>query len=195
MDQFGEGVREVRRVAAALTTIGVRYALGGSMASSLLGTPRFTRDADLTIDPFPGREQALANLFGPEYYLNVATIAEANRSLRSFNIINTTNGFKVDVFVRKDRGFDRSALDRRIEIKLLDAPDEPLYVLAAEDVVLFKLEWYRLGDEISDRQWNDILGLLKVRRDDLDVQYLRHWAGELRVDDLLDRALQEAAEP
>ncbi|HEX5442832.1 MAG TPA: hypothetical protein VFW87_03340 [Pirellulales bacterium] len=66
--------------------------------------------------------------------------------------------------------------------------------MAAEGVILFKLEWYRLGDEISDRQWNDILGLLKVRRDDLDRQYLRHWAGELGLDDLLDSALREAAE-
>lgn len=194
MDQQAEDLREVSQVGATLEQVGIRYALGGSMASSLHGVPRFTQDADLTIEPFPGREAELASHFGPDYYVSVPAMVEANRSHRSFNVINKKTGLKIDLFVRKDRPFDRSALDRR---KITDLPGEsqPVYVLAAEDVLLFKLEWYRLGDEISDRQWNDILGILKVRRDDLDQQYLRHWASELRVDDLLDRALQDAAEP
>ena len=57
------------------------------------------------------------------------------------------------------------------------------------DTVLRKLEWYRLGREVSDRQWNDILGVIRTQGDRLDFDYLRHWASELGVADLLERAL------
>lgn len=188
-----EELREVRRVAAALTSIGANYALGGSMASSLLGSPRFTQDADLTVEPFPGREQQLAAHFGPEYYLSVPAMVEANRTHRAFNIINIATGFKIDLFVRRDRPFEHSALMRGILTSLPDAPGEPIRVLTAEDILLFKLEWYRLGDEVSDRQWNDILGILKVRGQQLDLEYVRRFAGELAVTDLLERAFDDAA--
>ena len=62
----------------------------------------------------------------------------------------------------------------------------------AEDIILAKLEWYRLGNEISDRQWRDILGVLKVQAGRLDVDYLHKWAAELNVADLLQRALKES---
>ena len=65
------------------------------------------------------------------------------------------------------------------------------YVASAEDIILAKLEWYRLGGEVSDRQWRDILGVLKVQAGRVDLDYLRHWAAELKVDDLLQRALKE----
>ncbi len=61
-----------------------------------------------------------------------------------------------------------------------------------EDTILSKLEWYRMGGEVSDRQWRDILGVLKTRSGELDLGYLRTWAGELKVADLLERALKEA---
>jgi len=68
-----------------------------------------------------------------------------------------------------------------------------VYVTSPEDVILSKLEWYRMGGEVSDRQWRDILGVLKTRQGELDLDYLRKWAGELKVSDLLERALREAS--
>ena len=65
-------------------------------------------------------------------------------------------------------------------------------VVDTEDIILAKLEWYRLGNEISDRQWRDILGILKVQAGRLDLDYLRKWAVELKVADLLQRALIES---
>lgn len=193
MDPFLDALSEVRRVAAALTGLGIDYALGGSMASSLLGVPRFTRDADLMVAPFAGREPALAGHFETGYYVSVPDMIVANRERRSCNIINITSGFKIDLFVLKDREFDRTALARRESTPLAGKPDETLNVLTAEDVVLLKLEWYRLGDETSDRQWSDIVGLLKVRAKQIDSGYLRRWSAPLGVSDLLDRALGDSA--
>jgi hypothetical protein len=71
-------------------------------------------------------------------------------------------------------------------------PERSAYVASAEDTILAKLEWYRKGDEVSDRQWRDIQGVLKAQSDRLDLAYLRRWALQLNVDDLLERALAEA---
>ena len=152
-----------------------------------------TQDADLTAEPFPGQEVTFIKSFGPDYYVSLDAIREAVRTRSSFNLIHLPSGFKVDVFVRKDRPFERSALDRRIPVPAPDAPSETIDVLSPEDVILFKLEWFRLGGEISDRQWGDILGVLRVQGDRLDAAYLDHWAADLGVADLLARARAEAA--
>ena len=70
-------------------------------------------------------------------------------------------------------------------------PNRTLFMSSAEDIILAKLEWYRLGGESSERQWGDILGILEIQGDQLDYDYLRHWSTELRVTDLLERALSE----
>ncbi|MEX0711641.1 MAG: hypothetical protein WD278_04790 [Pirellulales bacterium] len=145
------------------------------------------------VEPFSGQEQELAACFGPEYYLSAAAIAEANRHRRSFNIISIRTGFKVDLFVRKDRPFDIEAMRRRIFAQLPDAPEQPLAMLSAEDCILFKLEWYRLGGGISDRQWSDVLGILRVQAGMLEMPYLRLWAKELGIEELLVRAIDEAS--
>jgi hypothetical protein len=183
----------LREVAAAFTRLGIPYALGGSMASSIYGIARFTRDADVTAEPFPGKEAAFAACFGPDYYISLPAVVEANARRSSFNVIQTSLGFKVDVFVRKEEPFERSALDRRLAVELPGAPDEPMFVHSPEDVVLLKLNWYRLGGESSEQQWGDVLGVLKVQADRLDQAYLVSWAAQLGLTELLSRAVREAA--
>jgi hypothetical protein len=110
----------------------------------------------------------------------------------SFNLIHKSI-WKVDVFVAKDRPYDAEALLRAKDM-LLDPDDQAthLKVATAEDTILSKLAWYRLGNETSDRQWADILGVLKLLRSQLSEPYLRRWAKDPRVDDLLERALESA---
>lgn len=93
---------------------------------------------------------------------------------------------------RQDRPFERQAAARARPGALDEEADSPRLALASpEDVVLAKLEWYRLGGEVSERQWWDIIGVLKVAAP-VDEAYLRQWAASLAVTDLLDRALSEA---
>ena len=110
---------------------------------------------------------------------------------RSFNLIHLATMFKVDVFVSKGRPFDRSAAERAQLQALGEHTDRRFFVASAEDTVLAKLEWFRLGGETSERQWWDIIGVLKVA-DDADRAYLRRWSAALGVGDLLDRALMDA---
>jgi hypothetical protein len=190
--QPAENLRIVCEVIAVLDRLEIPYALGGSMASSVLGIPRFTQDADITVEPFLGKELAFTTSFSSEYYLSLRSVEEANRRRTSFNILNLAVGFKVDIFVRKDRAFEQSVMKRRLRLALPESPDQPLMIVSPEDILLLKLEWYKLGDEVSDRQWSDILGVLKVQHDRLDTAYLDHWAANLAVTDLLQRAWSEA---
>jgi hypothetical protein len=187
-----EPIEVIRTVVRAFEALGVPYAVGGSWASSIYGEPRFTRDADISVAPFAGREQLVADQFGGDYYLSVDAARAANRDFSSFNIIHTPTAYKVDVFVARHGGFEESVLSRRTAATTAETPNEPLFWVSPEDIILLKLRWYRLGNAISDRQWSDILGVLRTQAGRLDEAYLDRWAASLRVSDLLARARGEA---
>lgn len=188
-----EQLETLRTVVAAFDRLGMPYVLGGSIASTLHGTPRQTRDADVAVDPFPARASEFVACFGEPYYVSEEAVRRAIADRSSFNIINTETGFKVDVFVHKGRPFDRSVMGRRSPVPLPDMEGQSIQVASAEDVVLLKLEWFRLGGETSDRQWGDVLGVLRAQAGMLDEGYLDRWAKELGVSDLLGKARGEAS--
>jgi hypothetical protein len=190
MEHNKENVEVIQAITAVLARLEVPYAVGGSWASSLLGKPRFTRDVDITVEPFPGKETVFCDSFGEDYYVSLPMIQDAIRRRSSFNIIHWPSGFKVDLFIRKDRHFEASVLARRHVYPL---PDGQTFTLVSpEDIILLKLEWYRLGGGASERQWSDILGVFQVQAEKLDQAYLDHWAADLGVGDLLQRARQES---
>src|SRR6266849_5546579 len=191
MNPAMENLRSLREVLDVFSSLRIPYALGGSMASSVFGIDRYTRDADITVEPFPGLESEFASKYGPDYYLSVKAVQEAVRDRSSFNIIHTSTGFKVDVFVRKEDGFEKSAMARRASLDLPDLPGQVIFFHSPEDVILFKLRWFRLGNEASEQQLSDVVGVLKIQGDKLDFNYLETWAKELKVDDLLTRVRQE----
>ena len=191
MNQSLESLKTLADAVSAFDALGIQYVLGGSMASSIHGIERFTNDADFNVQPFSGQEEQFASRFGKEYYLSVAAMKHANRTRSSFNMINTATGFKIDIFICKNRAFDESVISRREKMQVPDLAGLQVDVATAEDIILYKLEWFRLGNEISDRQWSDILGVLRARHGQLDHEYLEKWAMELKVYDLLLRAQQE----
>jgi hypothetical protein len=193
MDPAAQNLQVLREVLAVLTGLGITYALGGSMATSLHGVARQTQHADVTVEPFPGKEAQFAAAFGPDYYVSLPAIEQALRERSSFNVLNTREGFKVDVFVCPDQPFDRLAVERRTPVALPDLPGRPVSLYTPEDVILFKLRWYRLGEETSQQQWSDILGVMKVQAGRLDDVYLDRLAPALNVADLLVRARREAS--
>jgi hypothetical protein len=188
-----DNLRVIQEVTAALSRLDIPYALGGSWASSLHGTFRFTHDADLTVEPFLGKEAALCQCFGEDYYVSLPAAQQAVRQRSSFNIVHTPTAFKVDLFVRKERPFERSVLARRRTYPLPGLPGQPISCVTPEDVILLKLEWYRLGGEASGQQLKDVIGVLQVQAGKLDQTYLDRWAADLGVADLLARVRQESA--
>lgn len=190
MESDPENVAIVQEVAAVLDRLQVPYAVGGSWASSLLGKPRLTHDVDMTVEPFPCKETAFCASFSDDYYVSLPMIQDAIRRRSSFNIIHWPSGFKVDLFVRKDRPFDASVLSRRRLHPLSEG--RSLTLVSPEDVILLKLEWYRMGGCTSERQLEDVRGVLQIQAGKLDQAYLDRWAADLGVSDLLQRARQES---
>lgn len=191
---LSEPVAATLLVIEALETLDVPYLIGGSLASAVHGVTRATLDTDLVADLRSEHAEPLAQALGDAFYVDVEAIQDAIRRRSSFNAIHLATMFKVDVFVHKRRPFDQAQFERRTAQVIATDPERKAYVASPEDTVLTKLEWYRLGGEVSDRQWRDVLGVLKVQGERLDLAYLRRWAATLRVSDLLERALAQAGQ-
>jgi hypothetical protein len=179
-------------VADAFEALGVDYRVGGSVASSALGIARSTLDIDLVADLRASHVVALVERLQADYYIDGDMIHDAIRRQVSFNIIHLATMMKVDVFVLGPRPFDRASFSRVLHEPLGDSHERSFPLTTPEDIVIRKLEWYHLGGGVSQRQWADILGVLKLQGDALDRAHLAHWARELGVADLLERAMTEA---
>jgi hypothetical protein len=178
-------------VTSALERLGIPYVLVGSFASSMYGLYRATADIDIVADIKAEQVKPLYDVLGETFYVDELAMRKAVSQKRSFNAIHYESVFKVDIFVPHD-DFTRAQLDRGQSMKLSPDRDEVVYVATAEDTVLAKLRWFRIGNESSTNQWKDVLGILATRRDSLDREHLNSWAKLLGVDDLLERALGEA---
>jgi hypothetical protein len=178
------------RVIEIFEALGVEYHLGGSYASSVHGVPRQTQDVDLVANLLPGHVDPLVAALGADFYADAEPARRALEQRSSFNVLHLPSGVKVDIFCLGDSAFDRSEFERAQPTRLFGDEAVRVRVKTEEDIVLRKLQWYRLGGEVSDRQWNDVLGCLRAGPRDLG--YLRHWARELQVADLLERALEAA---
>jgi hypothetical protein len=178
-------------VVEALVALEVPYYVGGSIASSVTGVARATLDADLVAALRPEHTEPLAALLLPHYYVDAEMIQSAVRRYSSFNVIHLATMFKVDIFVPQDTPFARENMRRRIPLEVPEI-GRTLYICAPEDTVLHKLLWYAAGSGVSDRQWYDLQGVLRLQAHGLDMAYLRHWAVVLGIEVLLQRALDEA---
>lgn len=156
----------------ALEALQVPYQIGGSVASSAQGLPRATLDVDLVADVRPSHVAPLVERLEDRYYIDGDMIRQAIRAHTSFNIIHLDTALKIDVFAIKPGAYDLTSFQRRYQGTLGDAPDSTFFYLASpEDVILNKLEWYRKGGGVSDRQWQDILGIMRVQGQRLDRAY------------------------
>lgn len=189
-----EPVQVTMLVIHALEALHIPYVIGGSLASAVHGVMRATMDTDIVADLGEEHAQPLADALSGVFYADVEMIRDAIEHRGSFNLIHLETMFKVDVFIPKQREFDRLQIQRRTPQIISTDPQEQAFVASAEDTILAKLEWYRMGGEVSDRQWQDILGILKVQADNLDLEYLRKWSGTLGVSDLLETALEQAGQ-
>ena len=186
---LAEPILVVARVAQAFDALGVSYVVGGSLASSVYGIPRATQDVDLVADLREPDAERLVQMLSTDFYIDADMIRDAIRRRASFNVIHLATMFKADVFVLKRDAWSREEMSRAREERL-EGPQGPVIIRFAspEDTLLHKLVWYKLGNEISDRQWSDILGILKVQGSLLDGTYLDRWAPLLDVASLLERA-------
>ena len=182
-----------QKVIQAFDAIGIEYAIGGSVASTVHGIPRLTMDVDIIADMCEEQIEALVISLQNEFYADGDLMRAAVRDRSSFNVIHLPTMVKADIFLLPTTPFAASEWSRRQRKRLGTAIDSAdAYVASAEDMILQKLSWYRLTGERSDRQWGDVQGMLKVQGDALEFAYLAHWAEELALTDLLQTSLVDA---
>jgi len=161
----------LRRLVAKLDATGVPHMVAGSFASTYHGVPRSTQDIDLVIDPTASSLEALlAALPANDYYVDPDAARDALRRRSQFNLIDMATGWKVDLIVRKTRPFSVEEFRRREPADLFGAR---VFLATAEDSIITKLEWAKLGD--SERQLRDVAGIISVRGAALDRAYIEHW--------------------
>jgi len=178
-----------------LNDLEIPYYIGGSVASSVFGLPRSTMDVDIIADINTSHVKYLVLRLKDEYYIDEGVILQAINRKSSFNIIHFETMMKVDVFLLKDRPYDKEAFNRKQLDNLGQFENAiDLYFSSPEDIILSKLEWFKMGGGVSERQWKDLIGVLKVQGRNLNLEYLKKWAIELRFLDLLQRALAEISD-
>jgi hypothetical protein len=173
---------------ARLDALGVAWVIGGSIASSVHGEARSTQNVDIVVALFDRHVTPFAKAIRRDYYVDEDAMRLAIAEGGSFNAVHFASSIKVDFFVAGDDPFEAERLRSRQRIAV---PNTLLYVDTAEHTLLRKLEWYRRGGEVSDRQWRDVLAIARVQGDSLDQEHLRLWAGRLGVTDLLERVMRE----
>lgn len=188
-----EPIEVTLRVTGVLEELGVPYIIGGSLASTLYGMVRTTQDSDIITEMRPEHILPFVSSLENEFFIDEEMIADSIQHNSSFNIIHRETTFKVDIFIPRPRPFQRSQLARAQRQTFELGTEISANFASPEDTILSKLEWYRLGGEVSERQWRDILGVLKTKAGELDLGYLQKWAADLKIADLLNLALNESA--
>jgi hypothetical protein len=180
------------RIAAAFEQLGIRYLVGGSLSSSLHGIPRATQDIDIVAELRVEHVLPLVERLGTEFYVDDARVKAAVGRGETFNVIDRGSLIKVDIFVCGDDALARDQMARRVAY---DVPSlgTRLYLSTAEDIICHKLYWFRLGGGVSERQWGDVVNVLKVQQDRLDTPLLNRIASARGVTDLLERAIRQSS--
>ena len=174
-------------VTRALDALGVAHTIGGSIASSIAGEPRSTIDIDIVAALEERHVAALVAALSEAFYVDEQALLRAARERSAANLIHHDTSVKIDLFVAGGTPLDSEQIARRLKVEI---GGRVLYVHPPEDILLQKLRWYRKGGEVSDRQWRDILGIVRVQGARLDRNYLHQNAPVLEVTDLLQRALR-----
>ena len=168
----------------------IQYMITGSVASSLQGEPRSTHDIDLVVSIHGTEAIKLVRAFPPpDYYLDEESIYEAIECQRMFNLIDVTNGDKVDFWILSDEPFDKSRFSRRI---VEEFSGIKMRVSTPEDTILAKLKWAILSGG-SEKQFTDALRVFEVQYTELDMEYLERWVKTMNME-LLWEKLTDSAE-
>ncbi len=176
-----------------LERLGLTYAIGGSVASSIYGDPRSTRDVDISVVLPADESYRFASVFQQlGYYCPFDVVLDALIANQPFNIIDAMSGFKADIFlIPPDNPSDheRAIIQRRRRQVYDDRTQADAVLYSPEDVVVYKLKYYVMGQ--IPKHLRDIAGILAAQGDRLDLDYIAYWAERFGGGDVWKQILLE----
>jgi hypothetical protein len=186
-----EQLKLIQLLVDRIGTLGIRYFITGSIASSYYGIPRYTHDIDVVVAISKQDAEEIVRLFSGEGYISQEGIRDALSGTGMFNFIHAETGLKVDFWIDLGELFTKSCFARARQVEL----SEGFWVMMAspEDVLLHKVYWDHLMP--SERQLRDAQGILSVLGEKLDVAYIEKWAKDLGIKDRIQRLLAEPKLP
>lgn len=180
-------------VVNVLEKLSIPYYIGGSIASSVYGTARATMDIDIVANVKLNHIDLLIQELGKSYYIDGDMIKNAIEDSSSFNLIHLETSIKIDVFVFKNIPYQQSAFERKVKDNFEgDDTKAEFYFSSPGDIIISELQLYELGGKVSERQWLDVVGVIKVQTDSLDKNYLQNWTKKLGIHELLKNAFDDA---
>ena len=167
----------LRRVITALDALEIDYLIGGSVASSIHGVYRITNDIDMVVVLPSEKANKLAIALQDRFYVDSEMLLNAIEHRSTANLIDLESFVKVDLFIRGDDDWSRIEFQRRVRRSFRDGSEGlEVWLASVEDMLIYKLRWHQMGGGVSDRQWNDILGMLRSYPGEIDFSYLEKWA-------------------
>ncbi len=167
-----------------LERTGIAYMLVGSMAGNYWGVPRSTHDIDFVIEYDEAQVKSIVSAFQDDFFIQEFSVESGLRPPHQFNALDNRSALKVDFFRVAGDEYEFERFRRRRRITLFE---QPAWIAAPEDVLLHKLRWHQISP--TDRQLTDARGIFLVSGDELDRNYLTHWAKKIDVSNLLDSIL------
>ena len=178
-------------VVEAFDQLSIPYYIGGSVANSVYGMARATMGVDIIADVKEYHVSKLKQLLEALYYIEEDMIIGAIKTSSSFNLIHFDTAFKIDIFIYKDEPHQRNAIKRKVKVKFDKESDFEYYFSVPEDIIIAKLQWFEQGNKVSERQWLDIIGVIKVQGENLDIGYLEAWSKKIGLFIMLKKAFHE----
>lgn len=182
-------IETLSAVAQALEEEGVEYAVTGSIASSYHSEPYSSVDVDLIVDASVEQARHIAQRLSPRFYAPDDMLAEAARKRSFVNVVDNRTSLKADLSFIEQGGYLEQALGRRVRGRIGSTTPEFSFV-TAEDVILMKLLWRK--NTRSAKQWENALGVARVKGARMDWRYLFDQAEKLGVDQDLEQLRDEA---
>lgn len=173
-------------VVEKLESVNIPYMLSGSVAAALYAEPRFTNDIDIVIHTYQNKKSELLDLFKESFYITEQAIDDAFKSVGMFNIIYEKTVTKCDLILLKQDEFSQHAFSRTVEL-IIPGHTRSVRVISLEDLILQKLLWWKEFE--SQLQWNDLQRLVFMKKQNIDLNYLKTWGQKIDVEEGLKKLL------
>ena len=169
-------------------TQGIPYYVTGGVAAIAYGESRTTQDLDMVLSVPRAAIPALAGALEQAGFYVPGVDDVASGRMKTLQVTQIDTISRADLVIADVNPYEQLKFERRQTFRLTDSAS--VYLASPEDLAVNKLRWGRQSQ--SEKQWRDVLGVLKAQQGDLDYEYMHRWAAEFDLAEELEQVTLEA---